>query len=217
MELTSKEVVLTYETLYEFLRKEKSREELQKLDSGFIKDTLGYTREKQQSYDDNLTKNDIFSQSERDKLHIQLANIRKILRDLYDIRERKIINMAINRSRTNTQLVDTANLLQQEKAMFESLHSVLLQFRTGILHRMLEMREPDVLPIVLPLPNEAPQEEIPAPLPHGIKKIKCLDMIEQIFGEELEPYGPFQAEEEVSLPGIVADVLINQGKAIELQ
>ncbi len=217
MELTAKEVVLTYETLYEFLRKEKSREELQKLDEGFFKDTLTYLREKQQAYDDNLTKNDIFSQSERDKLHIQITNIRKILRDLYDIRERKIINMAINRSRTNTQLVDTANLLQQEQAMFESLHSVLLQYRSGILHRMLELREPDVLPIVLPLPNEGPQEEIPAPLAHGIKKIKCLDAIEQIFGEDLEPYGPFQAEEEVSLPGIVADVLINQGKAVELQ
>jgi hypothetical protein len=216
MEQTAKEVVLTYETLYEFLRKEKSREELQKLDEGFFKDTLSYLREKQQAYDDNLTKNDIFSQSERDKLHIQIANIRKILRDLYDIRERKIINMAINRSRTNTQLVDTANLLQQEQAMFESLHSVLLQYRSGILHRMLELREPDVLPIVLPLPNEAPPEEIPAPLPHGIKKIKCLDAIEQIFGEDLEPYGPFQLDEEVSLPGIVADVLINQGKAIEL-
>ena len=214
---SQKEVVLTYETLYEILRREKSREELQKLDTGFIKDTLSYLREKQQAYDDNLTKNDIFSQSERDKLHIQIANIRKILKDLYDIRERKIINMAINRSRTNTQVVDTAHLLVQEQAMFGSLHAVLSQYRTGILHRMLELREPDVLPIVLPLPaEESSQEEITAPLPHGIKKIKCLDNIEQTFGEDLEPYGPFQTDEEVSLPGIVADVLINQGKATEI-
>ncbi len=217
MEQTAKEVILTYETLYEFLRREKSREELQKLDERFLKDTLNYLREKQQAYDDNLTKNDIFSQSERDKLHIQITNIRKILRDLYDIRERKIINMAINRSRTNTQVVDTANLLSQEQAMFESLHSVLSQYRTGILHRLLELREPDVLPIVLPLPIEEPQEEIPTPLPHGIKKIKCLDSIEQFYGEELEQYGPYDAEQEIELPGKLADVLINQGKAVELQ
>jgi len=215
MEQSAKEVVLTYETLYEFLRREKSREELQKLDESFLKDTLNYLREKQQAYDDNLTKNDIFSQSERDKLHIQITNIRKILRDLYDIRERKIINMSINRSRANVNLVDTAHLLVQEQAMFESLHAVLSQYRTGILHRLLELREPDVLPIVLPLPNEEP-EEIPAPLPHGMKKIKCLDAIEQIFGEDLEPYGPFQTDEEVSIPGIVADVLINKGRAVEI-
>ena len=216
MEQTAKEVVLTYETLYEFLRREKSREELQKLDEGFFKDTLNYLREKQQAYDDNLTKNDIFSQSERDKLHIQITNIRKILRDLYDIRERKIINMAINRSRANVNLIDTAHLLVQEQAMFESLHSVLSQYRTGILHRLLELRAPDVLPIVLPLPNEEP-EEIAAPLPHGMKKIKCLDTIEQFVGEELEPYGPFQAEQEIELPGQLADILISQDKAIELQ
>ncbi len=218
MEQTSKEVVLTYETLYEFLRKEKSREELQKLGESFLKDTLNYSREKQQAYDDNLTKNDIFSQSERDKLHIQISNIRKILKDLYDVRERKIVNMAINKNRANTQVIDTGNLLSQEQAMFGSLHAVLSQYRTGILHRMLELREPDVLPIVLPLPSEeTSKEEIPSPLPHGIKKIKCLDTIEQIFDEDLEPYGPFQVEQEIELPGVLADILVSQGKAVELQ
>jgi DNA replication initiation complex subunit (GINS family) len=216
MEQAAKEVVLTYETLYELWRREKSREELQKLDEGFFKDTLNYLREKQQSYDDNLAKNDIFSQSEREKLHIQLANIRKILRDLYDIRERKIINMAINKSRTNSQIVDTAHLLAQEQAMFESLQSVLSQYRAGILHRMLELREPDVMPIVLPLPD-APHEEIPAPLEHGMKKIKCLDNIEQFYGEELEQYGPFKADEEITLPEQLADILVSQGKAIEIE
>jgi DNA replication initiation complex subunit (GINS family) len=217
MELTAKEVVLTYETLYELLRREKSREELQKLDEGFFKDTLNYLREKQQAYDDNLTKNDIFSQSERDKLHIQIANIRKILKDLYDIRERKIINMAINKSRTHSNIVDTQNLLQQENAMFESLHSVLSQYRTGILHRMLELREPDILPIVLPLPGEEPENEKPAPIQQGMKKIKCLEAVEAFFGEELEQYGPFRQDEEITLPEQLADILISQGKATELQ
>ena len=217
MEQTAKEVVLTYETLYELLRREKSREELQKLDEGFIKDTLNYLREKQQAYDDNLTKNDIFSQSERDKLHIQIANIRKILKDLYDIRERKIINMAINKSRTNSHIVDTQNLLSQEQVMFESLHSVLSQYRTGILHRMLELREPDVLPIVLPLPVEEKKEEILAQLPTGMKKIKCIEAVDTFFGEELEQYGPFKQDEEITLPEQLADILVSQGKAVEPQ
>ncbi len=213
MEQTAKEVVLTYETLYEILRKEKSREELQKLDERFFKDTLTYLREKQQAYDDNLVKNDIFSQSERDKLHIQLSNIKRILRDLYDIRERKIINMSINSSRTKSHIVDTAHLLAQEQAMFESLTAVLSQYRTGILHRMLELREPDVLPIVLPLPEE-PQEEIAAPLPHGMKKIRFIESVEQFVGKELETYGPYGENEEAEIPEELADVLISQGKAV---
>ncbi len=216
MDQTAKEVVLTYETLYELLRREKSRDELQKLDERFFRDILTYLREKQQAYDDNLTKNDIFSQSERDKLHIQITNIKKILKDLYDIRERKIINMSINKSRTNSHIVDTANLLAQEQVMFASLHSVLTQYRSGILHRLLEQREPDILPIVLPLPDE--KEEIPMPAEqHGIKKIKVLEAIEQFYGEELEQYGPYQPDEEASLPEQLADILISQGKATELQ
>lgn len=215
MEQTAKEVILTYETLYEFLRREKAREELQKIDGGFFRDTLNYLREKQQAYDDNLTKNDIFSQSETDKLHIQLSNIRKILKDLYNIRERKIINMAINRSRTNTSLVDTANLLMQERAMFESLCAVLTQYRTGILHRLLEQREPDVLPIVLPLPEEQKKE---TPIVETTdKRIKFLEKHDLFAGPELETYGPYDAEDEATLPAAVADVLINEGKAVELQ
>ncbi len=215
MEQEAKEVVLTYETLYETLRREKSREELQQLDEGFFRNVLTYLREKQQAYDDNLTKNDIFSQSERDKLHIQLSNIRKILRDLYDIRERKIINMAVNKSRTNSNIIDTANLLVQEQAIFQSLTAVMSQHRSGILHRILEMREPDVLPIILPVPEAQKNEEIPAPLEHGIKKIKALEPIEQFYGEELEQYGPYQPNEEITLPEQLADILISQGKAVE--
>ncbi len=214
MEQTAKEVILTYETLYEFLRREKSREELQKLDEGFFRDTLSYSREKQQAYDDNLTKNDIFSQSETDKLHIQLSNIRKILRDLYNIRERKIISMAINKSRTNTSLVDTAHLLSQEQAMFESLCAVLTQYRTGILHRLLEQREPDVLPIVLPLPEEQKQE---TPVEKTEKLVKFLEKHDLFVGPELENYGPYEAEDEATLPTAVAEVLISKGKAVELQ
>lgn len=214
MEQTAKEVILTYETLYEFLRREKSREELQTLDNGFLKDTLSYLREKQQAYDDNLTKNDIFSQSERDKLHIQISNIRKILRDLYDIRERKIINMAINKSRTNTSVVDTAHLLVQEQAMFSSLCAVLTQYRTGILHRLLEQREPDVLPIVLPLPEEQKVETI---VEKTTKQVRFLENHDLFAGPDLETYGPYETEDEAILPAAIADVLINEGKAVEVQ
>ena len=215
MELEVKEVVFTYETLYEFLRREKSREELQKIDFHFFRDVLNYLREKQQAYDESLSKNDIFSQSERDKLHIQLANIKKILRDLYDIRERKIINMSVNTSRVKTHIVDTANLLPQESALFQSLSAVLSQYRTGILHKLIELREPDIMPIVLPVP-EVPKEPEAATVQPTNKHVKFLDKIEQFVGEELEMYGPYEANDEATLPSELADVLIGQGKAVEL-
>jgi len=206
----SKEVILTYETLYEIVRKEKSKEELQKLEITFLRDALTYLKEKQQAYDENLTKNDIFSQSERDKLHIQINNIKKILKDLYDIRERKIINMAINKSRTNAHIIDSENLQQHEQGLFESATAVLVQYRTGILHKILEQRNPDLMPIILPIPEE---EKIEMP---DNKKVKFIEKTDQFAGPELELYGPYNEEDEANLPPEVASILISQGKAIEI-
>ena len=79
-------VVITYETLYEMWRREREKADLQKLDDNFFSEVLNYLREKQKAYDDAMGKNDVFSKDEREKLHIQLANIRKILNNLYSIR-----------------------------------------------------------------------------------------------------------------------------------
>lgn len=210
MNQEAKEVVLTYETLYELMRREKSRAELQKLESSFFTDALSYLNEKQQAYDDNLVKNDVFSQSERDKLHIQLANIKKLLKDLYDTRERKIINMAINYSRTNTHIVDAEYLLPPEKILFDGLSTILKQHRQGILHRLIEGREPDITPVVLPYPETKPE----TPKPQTDKKtVRFLEPVDQFVGEELEPYGPYEIDEEAVLPGQLADILVKQGKA----
>ncbi len=205
MEQTAKEVVLTYETLYELLRREKSRDELQQLDEQYFRDTLTYLKEKQQAYDDNLVKNDIFSQSERDKLQIQLANIKKIIRDLYDIRERKIINMAINHTRTNAQIADTAHLIIQEKALYDSIVTALAHHRTSILLKLLEQRMPDIMPI---------EKEIEEPIQETTtKKVKFTEKVDQFVDEELETYGPYEAEQEAELPPDLANILISQGKA----
>lgn len=210
-------VVLTYETLYEILRKEKNHDELQKIDSNFFTDALNYLREKQQAYDDTLAKNDIFSQSEREKLHIQIANIKKILRDLYDLRERKIINMAINSSRIKTHILDSQHLLPPEQSLFQSIHTVLLQHRQGIVNRIIEARDVELMPVVLPPPELHAPETVESPANTSTTKhVKFLDTIEQFVGEELEMYGPYAANDEAELPRELADVLIRQGKASEL-
>ncbi len=200
------EVILTYETIYELVRREKSREELQKLDENYLRDVLSYLREKQRAYDDNLAKTDIFSQSERDKLHIQITNIKKLIKDLYDIRERKIINMSINHTRTQAHIMDTAHLVHHEKEIFDSMTTVMKRYRQGVLYKILEQREPDVLPVEI-------KAEPAAEKTH--KTVTFLDNIEQFVDEDLNPYGPYQAQQQATLPKALADILLGQGKAIE--
>lgn len=209
----SKEVVLTYETLYEILRREKSKEEIQKLDNNFFNDFLNYLKEKQKAYDDSLSKNDVFSVDEREKLRVQLINIKRILKELYGIRERKIIALSVNCSRVNNNVVNTTDLLVEEKALFEGLVAVLQVHRKGILNKLLELRKPDVS-----IAKES-QEKIEKNINKDavkskIKTVKFLDKIEQFVGKELELYGPFDKNDEAKLPSEIADVLIKQGKAV---
>lgn len=233
----AKEVALTYEVLYELLRREKSREELQKLDDNFFASVLAYLREKQQAYDESLAKNDIFSIAEREKLQLQLQNIRKILRDLYDQRERKIILMALNKSRTQSNIIDVSNLLPEEKMFFENTVTIFDRFRRGILYRIVELREPDA---ALRTPDgeeqkeqrkwsdatteasqnetdrpDQPETDQPETPQQSMKTVKFLTAVEQFVGKELELYGPFEPEDVARLPAEIAEVLISQGKAVE--
>ncbi|HDD70543.1 MAG TPA: hypothetical protein ENF94_00110, partial [Candidatus Woesearchaeota archaeon] len=138
--MADNEVVFTYETLYELFRREKNKEELQKIDDKFYQEALSYLKEKQDLYDETLKKDDLFSVNERESLHTQINNIRKLLKDFYDKRERKIINMAINAVKINKNVIDTSTLLPLEKELYERIIDVLEQSRKEILLNVLMLR-----------------------------------------------------------------------------
>ena len=89
--MADKEVVITYETLYELLRIEKLRPELQKLDESFFKDIVNFIQEKKAILDSQKAKDSVFTQIEAEKTKRQIVNILKIVRDLYEKRENKIL------------------------------------------------------------------------------------------------------------------------------
>ncbi len=220
--VSQKEVAVTYETLYEMLRVEKSREEIQRLDEGFLLDVLNYLREKQKILDEADKKQDLFSIDERENTQVQLVNIRKIVRELYERREKKIADMALNRSRTKSNLIDTTTLLVHERYLFDSIVSVLDSFRDSILHSVLSLREPTISISLPEAPKPAepqqtavqPIEQPPAP---ATKTIRFIQPVEQFVGKELELYGPFQPDQKEELPAEIADILIEKGSAVEVQ
>jgi len=201
-----KDVVITYETLYELLRREKSREELQKLSSSFIGDVLTYLTEKQKTYEDALAKTDVFSLSERETVALQLMNIKKILKELYDRRERKLLDVALNKSRTNSDIIDTTNMLPTEQVFFNDTLHILSRFRKDVLQQLMDAKKPLIL-----------VEEPPAPVEtKKTKYVKFLEHVDQIVGDEMELYGPFAQDDQAELPLTLADILIGQGSAQEV-
>jgi DNA replication initiation complex subunit (GINS family) len=131
------EVVITYEKLFEILRLEKQREELQPLDKQFYAHVLHYINQKKEVFDQAVDESNIFVGGEREKNRILLENIKRILKELYDRREKKIIDMAINESRTGAKLANTENMLDSEKELYESITTQLALKRKEVLWRLL--------------------------------------------------------------------------------
>jgi DNA replication initiation complex subunit (GINS family) len=139
------EVKITYETLFDFLRREKNRSELQQIEPTFYKDVVEYLTEKKSTLREEETHSPLHSKTEQEKIKIQIKNIQKILRELYELREKKVINLAMNKVRTESNLVDTSNLLPEEISLFNDACQLMTKYKEGVLHKILLTELPSVI------------------------------------------------------------------------
>ena len=113
--MEAKEVNITYETLFELLKREKDTADLQKLDPSFFNDFVDYLNEKKKL----LVKEDtLFSYDEKKKVEKQIDNAKRIIKEIYERREKKILGIALTKSRSKSSVIDTSSLLENEKNPF---------------------------------------------------------------------------------------------------
>ena len=223
------EVVITYETLYDILQREKDKPDLQKLEPSFFTDIIGYIKDKKKLLDSK--EDSIFAKEERKKTERQLENIHKIVKDIYEKREKKIIGMALDRSRTKSNLIDTTALLNEEKALFDAITSVLNSYRDAIIVSVINEKIPFMSQSDVKLPdrnfrtaleikkadgNIEPDNLFAENTTDNTKLVRFLGHVPKFVGTELEEYGPFEGEDIANLPSQIADILIGKGIAEEI-
>lgn len=207
---SNKEVVITLETLFDLLRREKEREDLQKLGDSFFSDIVNYLKDKRQIL---LKKEgELFAEEEKEKTSKQLANLNRILREFYERREKKIINMALAKSRVKSSLIDASAFLNEEKLLFNQLLLVLDDFREKVLFSVLNEK----VPSFEQAKNESEAETEIKPAKET-KTIRFLSSVPKFVGKELEVYGPFDEEDVANLPLEIADILVSKGRAEEIE
>lgn len=208
------DVIITYESLYELLRREKYRPELQKLDSDFYKNAMNYLKEKQAILDSQETRESIFAANGVEKTKTQLRNIQKILKEIYEKREAKVIQLALFNSRSSSLVFNESSLLPEEQAIFGSVRDVLSRFREGILFNILSSTPPS-----LPVQKEKPlktTDEINKVEP-SIPRIRILAELPEFVGPDMNVYGPFEQGQVVGLPKEVSDILVMNSQAEETE
>ncbi|MFC1753529.1 hypothetical protein ACFL96_09090 [Thermoproteota archaeon] len=233
---SEKEVVITYETLFELLRLEKSRPDLQKINPTFYADALVYLNEKLSILQEDKSQTSLFASAEKEKTRRELENIGRILKELYDRREKKIMDISMIKSRTDSSIIDTSNMLESEKELFETITNDLALYRSAGLLKLLNGQEPksvlqqatqevnkeekkteeaETAPTEPKNPNIY-KEEIASPVQqaqnnrHNIKFVAAVD---EIVGPDLQIYGPFESGTTAELPKELAQALVNNKQA----
>ena len=185
---------ITYETLFDLFRNEK-KEILQLMPESFYADLVAYLKEKTQS------------DADKESLAKQLQNIHKLVRDIYEMRERKIVNLALIAARGSD--VDATTLLPPEQKLFYSMVSQLKDTREEVLIRLLRGELPGAVRQETAEAAKAPESSEETPRLKGpTTLVRFLAHVPKFVGTELEIYGPFEPDDMANLPTEIAEVLI---------
>ncbi len=203
------DLAISYDLLFDILRYEKSREDLQALDKDFYKKVVEYLKQK-----DSIILSVNTPTAERELTRIQVNNIKKILQEIYDRRERKIINLALYRIKTGSDMMNVSVLLEEEKIMFDNLVLLFSKYKTSILDNILNHRTPFAENIDLNR-SESPKKRIIDP--DQIVSIRFIRPVPKFLGPELETYGPFEEQDIASMPYKIANILIDKNHAEEIR
>jgi len=195
--------IITYEGVYDLLRKEKIYPELQKIPDTFLTEVISYLSEKTAILESQRQKDSIFAEKEVEKTAKQLENIKKMLKELYERRENKIVKLALIASKTGS-LSDT-DMLKEEQEMYNALVSNLNFYRENILTRVLDKKQPSL--------NNKTEENKEG---ENLKTVRFTNPVPQFIGNDQKVYGPFEEEYVANLPSKVAELLIRNKRAEEI-
>ena len=140
-------VDFTYEDLYELLRTEKFSTDLQSLKETDIKKIADYLTIKQTLLEKQTQSKEFFNQRNVDKIRTEIDNAKRILKDVFEIRERKIINRAIFTSRSESNIRDSTNMLRIEEDIYNQLIALLQNNSKKFFDQLTTLSKPKELKI----------------------------------------------------------------------
>ena len=123
----------TYEDIYELFRNEQYSSDLQSLKVNDLKKIKKYFEEKNSETKNQDQSLNLFSTHNRAKIQVELSNATRIVKDLLERRERKVISRAVFNSRSDDSMRDTSNMLTVEEELYDKLIKLLRHSRKSFL------------------------------------------------------------------------------------
>src|SRR3989344_818098 len=180
--------MISYNDIYEILRKEKYSDVLQQLPKNFIEDFSLYLSETRNK---SSSEQDLFADSLA-KSKKQVENSIALFKELILRRKKKLLSLVFTATETGIMKRDYENMLSHEKQVFDKFVSA---FEEGdkVLSQML-------------LGDKAKSGNI-------FKMVMINEGLDQFVSMDGSLIGPFSLGEVVNMDSKVAEILVSSGKA----
>jgi len=179
--------MITYNDLYEYLRKERYSEQLQILPKNFIQEVASYFAEKKAVASNS---EDLFSEAVL-KTKKQFENAIGLFKELMLRRRKKLVNLSFVAAETGISKRDFENMLDFEKELFDKIV------------KGMEEAEKNILGFL----NGKKQEQAKN------KMLLFKEDTSEFLGLGGEMLGPFKKGEIANLPIEIGNILVSGGKA----
>ena len=181
--------MVSYNDLYELLRKERYSEQLQPLSKKFVSDVSKYIGEKKEA----TKKEEDFFSDEIVKIKKQLENANSIFKELMLLRRKKLLGLVFVASETGINKRDFENMLDFEKELFDNIMASMEYAEKSLNSEFLNG-------------GFIPEEQT-------MKLVLFLDDIDEFLDSQGKSLGPFNKGDIVNLPKSVAKILVDGKKA----
>jgi len=169
------EEMITFELIRRIQREEQKSPKLTKIPDNFYSLIASYISQKRQMAREDRTG------------MLEIKSIERLVEDIFDRRERKIVTAAVNAARTNIQ---PESMTQEERDFFELVRTSIKQRRDSKLKGMLSVEK----------------------IKEG-SLIVFKDEVPEFVGSDMRHYGPFKKGDIARLPDENTRLLIEQGMA----
>lgn len=188
---------INYKTLRKIQQMEKNSPVLTKIGSDFYTVLSKYLK-----YLDSRLEKESSSQKQM-LLKEEIQNTKKIVTNIYEQREKKILLAAISKARRGNP--DLKNLVNAEKNLFNSILEMMIQSRRELLNKKLQEEKKTVKS-----EKESEKQE------NANSIVRVVQDIPEFIGTDTKKYN-LRRGDVVSLPGDMGDTLSKRGAVKEIK
>jgi DNA replication factor GINS len=174
---------LSYDEIRRIHRLEKNTSKLVEVEQDFFGSLNEFIKLEKEDYISSLKD---FSVSKARNF----TNLKKMVEEIFSLREKKILSLALVSARTNE--LNEEHMALQEKSLYNEMIKVLNKHKS-LMNQVFE--GPSELPKAKALNNVS---------------IRVLSDIPSFIGTDMKEYGPFKKDEEVELPFKIAKLFVSR-------